>query len=372
MTIAPTDGRGSAARLTEAMLAAALGCDPTLSDDAVVELAKEARVATVWLWWRLHIHGAAAHPELAATARRRVAAEAVAARRLSAVLTRLADAGIPALVFKGAALSALYYPQPWLRSRNDDDLLVEPEAFDQARHVIEQSGYVSQPQNPGPAESGQAHYTQQFDAGDDHHLDLHWRPCVPRAFAALPAWQALRATQVPLPTLGPGAFAPGAVEHLVLLCAHRVAHHAADDDPLWLLDLHLVAGTLDEAQWNRLTAVAQEAQVARVCGFELARAVAAFDTPVPACVLAALGAASGERTARHLEACTPLHRLGRDLVDEPRRAGRTLMARLAPPVAYMRHRYGVPAPLLPAAYLWRAVGGGGRWLVEALRRGTRR
>jgi hypothetical protein len=89
-------------------------------------------------------------------------------------------------------------------------------------------------------------------------------------------------------------------------------------------------------------------------------------------VRSALGAALGERTARHLDAHGPLRRLGRDLLDEPRRAGRTLLARLVPPAAYMRHRYAVPAPLLPAAYLWRAVGGGGRWLVEALRRGPRR
>jgi len=372
MTITSTDARWSASRLTEAMLAAAAGCDATLSDEALVELAEEARVSTVWLGWRLHTNGAAAHPVLAGAARYQVVAEALAATRLSEVLARLAAAGIPALVFKGAALSALYYPQSWLRSRNDDDLLVAPEAFGQARHVLEEGGYLPQPQNPGPEESGQAHYSQHFAVGDQHHIDLHWRPCVPRAFAALPSWPALRKTQVPLPTLGPSAFAPGPVEHLVLLCAHRVAHHGADDDPLWLLDLHLIAGTLDDAQWDRLAEVAQEAQVARVCGFELARAAAAFATPVPARVLLALEATDGERTARHLDAHAPLHRLGRDLADEPRRAGLTLLARLVPPAAYMRHRYGVPAPLLPAAYLWRAVGGGGRWLFEALRRGPRR
>jgi hypothetical protein len=198
-------------------------------------------------------------------------------------------------------------------------------------------------------------------------VDLHWRPCVPAAFGELPAFDDLVGRAVPL-TVGPAARGLGAEDALLLACAHRVAHHGADEDPTWLLDVHLLGARLDEQGWRRFEAAAIAARVGRVCHFELGRALAALGTPVPAEILATLAAAGPEPSARHLTARSRLGRWVLDLRDHPGGAWSAFRARALPPTLYMRQRYGVPGALVPAAYLWRVVSGGGRWVIDAATR----
>ena len=53
------------------------------------------------------------------------------------------DKGIPLVVLKGSA-AAMYYPVPSRRTMGDIDFIVPPERFDEARELLENSGYAFQ------------------------------------------------------------------------------------------------------------------------------------------------------------------------------------------------------------------------------------
>jgi hypothetical protein len=352
--------------VTEAQLARALDVPADLSESALAQLAGRSRLASYWMWVRLG--GPLAPPgsgALGAHLRDRLARDLVASVRLRKAVEALANAGIEPIVMKGAALAASAYPASWLRSRTDDDLLVPRVSFRMACDVLERSGYTRQPANPDWEDTGQAHLTKVWPGGDRHHIDLHWRAVLPRAFKDLPDYDALRRSARPLPAAGSGAWHPSLAHTMVLACAHRAAHHGPDDDPIWLLDVHFVASRLDPASWKTAVETALASRVAAVCAVELARASSAFGTCVPMEVLQRLGEARGEPTARHLQVRSRLHRVWLDVLSRDDR-WRALGARVLPSRAYMKTQYGGPDLLLPVLYLWRATAGAVAWIAEAI------
>lgn len=348
-------------------LAALTGLPADLSDE---ELAARSDLRPVvwWLWLRLR--EGSRNIRLRAVLRDLAAREALAVSRLAAVLRALATTDVTAIVLKGAALAYTVYPEPWLRPRNDDDLLVAPDRFDCARGVLESLGYLERASNPGPAYTAQSHFERR-DGSSTHFVDLHWRPAIPAAFHALPPHDELLHDAVALPAISAEARAPSPAHALLLACAHRVAHHGPSEDPQWLIDVHLLSQALAPAGWRAFCGAALRSRLAEVCRFELARAVEQLGTPVPPGVLDTLGRAHGEPSARHLGAGSRLQRLWLDFGD---RGGcerwTNLLARLLPPPSYMRARYGAPWPLVPFTYAWRATAGAGRWIADALARRT--
>ncbi|MGE3277968.1 MAG: nucleotidyltransferase family protein [Vicinamibacterales bacterium] len=283
----------------------------------------------------------------------------------------LAAAGIPVLVMKGAALSWTCYPEAHVRPRNDDDLLVPRERFDAAVGALCAAGYRVEPQIEAEPVSRQRHLSREWPAGV-HHVDLHWWPSNPVAFDALPAFEALMAGSVPLPACGPAARAPGTVHMLLLLCAHRVAHHTPTEDPQWLLDLHFAAVRLGQGEWARFAAAARASRISQICGTELASARARLGTPVPADVLADLLAARGEPSADHLRDRGPLYVQWLNLrhLSGPGARLALISAHLLPPAAYMQARFGPAGPLrLSWLYLRRLCAGSARWVREYIGRG---
>lgn len=323
-----------------------------------------------------HLITTSSHPSSrevtrAADARLREAAavEAARAHRLAAVVTHLEARGVPVLLMKGAALSLTCYPAPHLRPRHDDDLLVDPSRFDEACAALEAAGYVAEPQVAAAGITGQRHFARA-DAHGAHHVDLHWRPVNPVAFADLPPFVELWDASVPLPGHD-GVRGLGAEHALLLACVHRVAHHTPTEDPQWLLDIHLLATRLEAAQWESFAALAVRSRQAAVCAAELARARAVFDTPVPDGVFDSLGRMSGEPSEAHLAAHDPLRVQWLNLRHAAGWRAKLDLVRqhLVPPAAYMRARYGVShAALLPWCYAHRAVTGLTRWIREALAR----
>jgi hypothetical protein len=352
----------------ETVLARLCGLPAQAPDQAVVDALDECRLAAVWIWSRLTSDGRDGHPLLVDAARALAAAEALRARWLQGVLDAIQAEGVPVLIVKGAGLSYRFYPEPWLRSRNDDDLLVRRQDFDRASAALRRCGYDLMAQNPGAEETGQAHFSRAFPGAGAHHVDLHWRVCVPAAFTGLPGFEALEGGAVPLPALGSAARGLGPVHALVVGCAHRVAHHALGGDPMWLADAHVLSRALDEEGWRRFCQAALAARVGCVCRFELSRAVEWLGTVVPDEVLCTLASAPVEASARHLDVRGRLERWLLDLADHPDGPWRAFRVRALPTPTYMRARYGVATPMLPAAYLWRGVAGGGQWILEAARR----
>jgi len=89
-------------------------------------------------------------------ARQAVAVELIRAAELRDVLAALAQAGLPVLLLKGAALAYTLYPEPHLRNRCDTDLLLpDRDAVEQAWRVFQTLGY----QRPATATAAGEHPT---------------------------------------------------------------------------------------------------------------------------------------------------------------------------------------------------------------------
>lgn len=80
----------------------------------------------------------------------------------------LADAGIKAVILKGAAAGMLY-PDPALRSYGDIDCMVSPDDLGKARSALLAAGFT------GEDDEGVSDHHVGLEK-DGVHLELHWRP----------------------------------------------------------------------------------------------------------------------------------------------------------------------------------------------------
>ena len=87
----------------------------------------------------------------------------------------LADAGIPAVTFKGADFADHLYPRSGLRTMNDIDVLVPRECWTQTATALEQLGYVRDivpPMRFPAAEYGEESWRLRSNPAIE--CDLHW------------------------------------------------------------------------------------------------------------------------------------------------------------------------------------------------------
>ena len=96
--------------------------------------------------------------------------------RLLVVLRRFEEAGIPAVLLKGAALALRYYRNFGMRSMADIDLLVHPADVRRAAALLADLGWIAS----GVARSDllptkmRVLHAWPFEAAPLHSLDLHW------------------------------------------------------------------------------------------------------------------------------------------------------------------------------------------------------
>lgn len=215
-------------------------------------------------------------PELADERRAALAIEGMREAELRRVLAALADAGIGALLFKGAAIARTHYPSPELRVRSDTDVLVPAERSDDAARALEQLGYRRAVESDGELIASQFHCEFVDRAGLPHALDVHWRISNVIAFAGALAYNEIARDAVAVPGLGPHAIGPCPAHALMLACLHRIAHHPDSTDLLWLYDLHLLVNRLTADERRQFAALATQRQVRAVCAYGLRDAFEAF------------------------------------------------------------------------------------------------
>ncbi len=219
------------------------------------------------------------------------AAERLIQRELVEVLGALAQAGIGPLLLKGAGLAYWLYPEPYLRSRCDTDLLVpDREGAELALEILQGRGYQRAVTVEGDWVSHEIACSRPGMLGVTHTLDVHWRLSNMQRFARVLDFAELEAEAIPLPGLGPRARGLGTVHALLLAAMHRVAHLAdgSANRLIWLWDLHLLAQALSPTQWAQLLALAERTGQCGVCLDGLGRAAETFGTASPAGVLGAL------------------------------------------------------------------------------------
>ena len=290
--------------------------------------------------------------------------------RLRQITDQFACKNIRCLILKGAAFSALAYPAPHLRPRNDDDVWVRQTDFAVACDVLAAAGYEAQVEVTSSEITRQRHFVARghFLA---HEVDLHWWPVNPSAFDALPSFDECFARSESLDAIGRNARAPGPVHALLLACAHRVAHHTETEDAMWHCDLYFLAQRLAAAEWAEFESLARRAKIARVSGVALQYVVTRLGTDVPHDVIDRLTRVDGEPSSRYLRPLGPLRDFWLELT-----ARRSVLARLRfvahhllPPRHYVAARYrynGVV--LLPLFYAHRAISGFAHWTAEFVAR----
>ena len=283
-------------------------------------------------------------------------------RELRRVLGRLAAAGVPCLLLKGAALAHTLYPQPHLRPRRDTDVLIRRDDVTRIDALMHDAGYTRAVETSGDLASSQRHFDGPGANGSLHALDVHWRIANPQVFAHSLGYDELTASRAAVPALGPHAWTLSPAHALALACIHRVAHHPDTDRLLWSWDVHRLAAGEEAA---RFIAVASKASMREVCAHTLASAASRFGglDDLIAHVRPDAGA-QPEASARFLgRGLRQVDILRTDVAHLGWRRGATLLREhLFPSAEYMRSVYPAwPAALLPAAYVHRIVLGAPKW-----------
>lgn len=382
MTVEPRAAAGFAPpRLLEALLRGDDAPSSLLSDnpELAVRIADLARLhgVTSLLAHLLSSRDPAGRPDaLAALLRDHLRHEAARELVIEAELHRLCAAlhagGVPHLLFKGAPLAYSIYPEPYLRTRCDTDLLVAEHQRDAADALLRSAGYAPDEEAAGgEIASSERMYTRQLPCAVGHVVDLHWRLSNLQAFANALDFETLWADSRRVPRLGPSARMPGLVHALLIACLHRAGHltparevegfeYATGNRLIWLYDIHLLAQRLDGADWDRFVSEAGARGLRAVCLDGLKTAREHLHVPVPEGVLDALSRPGPrELAAGHLHG----GRWRRHLVDlqavpDWRGRGRLLREWLFPPASYMLRKYGARSrTALPWLYVRRVLGG---------------
>jgi len=301
---------------------------PAAESEGVAALLREAAL-------RAHAGDAAAGLREAALreAARDARRDAVLARALDA----LAGSGVPALVFKGAALAHSHYPRPALRPRDDSDVLVAPCHAGAAGRVLAGLGFEAAPRAGTVRVMRQRLYRLHDDAGALHNVDLHWALSNSVRGDAL-APRALLARSLPAPALGRHARAPGAGDALLIACLHLDAHHPDSPRLLWLLDVHLLAAGLAPAARARVARQALALGLRDPCAWVLGSAAELFHTPLHG--FESLGAAEVPRAPSPRRAAQWWRELAH--LPGPRARGAWLLAHALPPADVLRGDAGTP------------------------------
>lgn len=307
---------------------------------------------------------------LLGAARAEAALEIARRYDLRRVLSALTDAGVDVLAIKGAALAYTVYPEPWLRPREDTDLLVRAADADRAGSLLLTAGYRPVPRQSGRLVTNQQLYVRAASPHRDA-IDLHWKIADPAPFADLISSGELfaGAAEAALPASGV-ARVPSRGHALLLACWHRVAHHRGADRLLWLYDVHLLSGALDADERRGVVEIARRTGTADVCAAALTLAAGHFPSDGAAALLRDLApaAAPSGAASRYLRAdARKVDLLVADLQALPGWRARAQLVRehLFPPAAYMRATYPHASPLLlPFLYARRILGGARRWLAR--------
>lgn len=241
----------------------------------------------------------------------REAARIANARRVhqetAAYLIRALDqAGMPAMLLKGAALSASLYHRPELRPSSDIDILVHPADAGRAVVVLTEHGCRKGAHLLNARFFPDHYYETELFATIPHQvrIDLHARPLRPLPYSVwlndAEFWDDARAV-----ALGPqSALIPSPENMLIHLAAHAAFHGGTR--LLWLYDLKRWADAYrDEINWTLFVDRCVRWQLTEAVLTALDRAAERLGPIVPAVVPTHLVRVHSSRAERRILAQAP-------------------------------------------------------------------
>jgi len=267
-------------------------------------------------------------------------------QELGRIVQACAQAGLPLILLKGAALvETKVYPSPALRPMNDIDLLVRRETLPGVIATLTGLGYRHEPVDSA-IRSELAFWKEQPALV---HLDVHWHLFFSLYYQyTLPlAWFWQTARPVKMSEATTLVLSPTAL--LLHLCAHIYMHHDRED----LLSLNDICEVLtvdrEQLDWTEVLARAEACRLVLPLQRLLPVLAGEWGAPVPADILtqlAALPVSAEERRLFYWGAAPTARRFLADLVSLPDWPARLRYAwrKLFPPPAYMRECYRVAHP----------------------------
>lgn len=214
------------------------------------------------------------------------ATHVVTAAALGPVLADAAAEGIEVAVYKGAAIAARYYDEPWTRAMTDVDALIAPRDAPRFHALLDRHGFAPLPSPAGRAWTVRASHERTFApaAPGARLIDVHTAPAQPARYP-LPAEEMLargapgRLFDAPVRFLSPA-------DELLVLAANQ-AHDHYRFGLLRYLDAWLVIERA-AVDWEGLIGTARAAGVASAAWLTLANARRLAGAAVPDQVLARL------------------------------------------------------------------------------------
>ncbi len=212
------------------------------------------------------------------------ALEMTLVQELRKVLQLLAEHHLPVLIMKGAALAYTLYPRPYLRSRCDTDLLLPSrKEAERASTVLQMIGYEQPMDIPGDLICHELGCYKTTATGLTHALDIHWGLSNAVLFAGRFSFAELQAIAVPIPELAPHAYGFDPKHAFLLACMHRVNNlwPGIADRLIWLYDIHLLAESFTEQQWQTLIQLAENHSLCGPCLDGINKTHEFFKTAIP-------------------------------------------------------------------------------------------
>ncbi|MCU0948052.1 MAG: nucleotidyltransferase family protein [Porphyrobacter sp.] len=216
---------------------------------------------------------------------------------LMGLLARLADAGVAVTVMKGTALAYLAYDQPAMRRRGDTDLLIDERDLERARAILAEAGFSL---HAGPhGLYCQETWRQRIGQHLQHVIDLHWQPTDRPVLQRILRFEDFFRNRVPVPGLGPAAFAPSPVQMLMQGAVNQAWHTARGYRVagvrivggmrlVWQVDNALLVRQFDDAAWDELLRLCRARDARSIVYAALAGMQADLHRAIPEAVMAQL------------------------------------------------------------------------------------
>lgn len=285
-------------------------------------------------------------------------ANTLALHELATILQALAQANIPVIVLKGAALAQASYGNVALRPMHDLDLLLPFAHIPQALSIVATLGFQLLEPIPFGDRSG-LFWNELLLVKEGHkpvYLEFHWHLLDNPYYASRPGTPELFERSLPLQLEGQPARILAPDDFLLHLCSHSWHHHSG----LWPQAGADIAQLLVQNgptfNWERFLAHAQQYDLAYAVQTTLSQVVTQWHCPLPAGTWQAIQALRPGRKERFFIYCQQNKYLKplRTIIALP-----SLQLRLAylwgilfPSADYMARHYPSPKPLR-MAYLHR-------------------
>jgi hypothetical protein len=202
---------------------------------------------------------------------------------LTKILSMFSAQQIRYLLIKGTPLAYSHYPEPYLRSRCDTDILfATKEDAEKAWLILKELGYERPNAVSGEYVSHEFSCYRKEKIGISHAMDIHWKISNSQVYARAFAFEELYSQSRTVDELDEDAHALSDTYALLLACLHRIAHkpEGMHNRLIWLYDIHLLATGFTPEQWEELYTLTSQKGFCGICLDGLKTTMATLGTDI--------------------------------------------------------------------------------------------